>query len=42
MTRSLQNMLQRAEMTEQEIRTWHGVVSALIGVPKRKKLGQAE
>lgn len=31
MTRSLQNMLQRAEMTEQEIRTWHGVLSALIG-----------
>lgn len=33
MTRSLQNMLQRAEMTEQEIRTWHGVVSALIKEP---------
>ena len=32
MTRSLQNMLQRAEMTEQEIRTWHGVISALIGI----------
>ena len=37
MTRSLQNMLQRAAMTEQEIRTWHGVVSALIGVPKRNQ-----
>ncbi len=35
MTRSLQNMLQRAEMTEQEIRTWHGVISALISGPKR-------
>lgn len=35
MTRSLQNMLQRAEMTEQEIRTWHGVISALITGPKR-------
>ncbi len=35
MTRSLQNMLQRAEMTEQEIRTWHGVLSALITGPKR-------
>lgn len=34
MVRSLQNMLQRAEMTEQEIRTWHGVLSALIGIPK--------
>lgn len=30
MTHSLQSMLQRAEMTEQEIRTWHGVISALI------------
>jgi tRNA/rRNA methyltransferase len=37
MTRSLQNMLQRAEMTEQEIRTWHGVVSALLGIPKQRK-----
>lgn len=37
MTRSLQNTLQRAEMTEQEIRTWHGVLSALVGIPKRKK-----
>jgi tRNA/rRNA methyltransferase len=37
MTRSLQTMLQRAEMTEQEIRTWHGVLSALIGIPKRKQ-----
>ena len=37
MERSLQNMLQRAAMTEQEIRTWHGVISALTGVPKRKQ-----
>lgn len=37
MTRSLQNMLQRAEMTEQEIRTWHGVLSALITGPKRSE-----
>jgi tRNA/rRNA methyltransferase len=35
MVRSLQNMLQRAEMTEQEIRTWHGVISALINGPRR-------
>lgn len=35
MIRSLQNMLQRAEMTEQEIRTWHGVLSALISGSKR-------
>jgi tRNA/rRNA methyltransferase len=37
MTRSLQNMLQRAEMTEQEIRTWHGVLSALLGIPKYRQ-----
>jgi len=35
MTRGLQNTLQRAAMTEQEIRTWHGVLSALLGIPKR-------
>jgi tRNA/rRNA methyltransferase len=35
MTRSLQNTLQRAAMTEQEVRTWHGVLSALLGIPKR-------
>ena len=40
MTRSLQNMLQRAEMTEQEIRTWHGVVSSLVGAAKRKKVNE--
>jgi tRNA/rRNA methyltransferase len=37
MVRSLQNMLQRADMTEQEIRTWHGVISALIGIPKQSQ-----
>jgi tRNA/rRNA methyltransferase len=37
MTRSLHNTLQRAEMTEQEIRTWHGVLSALVGIPKRNR-----
>ena len=37
MTRGLQNTLQRAAMTEQEIRTWHGVLSALIGIPKRNQ-----
>jgi len=42
MTRSLQNMLQRAEMTEQEIRTWHGVLSALVGIPQgRRKANDA-
>jgi tRNA/rRNA methyltransferase len=37
MTRSLHSMLQRAEMTEQEIRTWHGVVSALVSGPRAKR-----
>ena len=37
MVRSLQSMLQRAEMTEQEIRTWHGVISALIKEPGPKR-----
>ncbi|MDP9128538.1 MAG: RNA methyltransferase, partial [Pseudomonadota bacterium] len=36
MTRSLQNMLQRAAMTEQEIRTWHGVLTALATSPKTR------
>lgn len=40
MTHSLQSMLQRAEMTEQEIRTWHGVLSALADGPKRKGSAQ--
>ena len=39
MTRSLQNMLQRAEMTEQEIRTWHGVIKALGKGSKVKASG---
>ncbi len=42
MTRSLHNMLQRAEMTEQEIRTWHGVLSALVGIPLRNKNGKEQ
>ncbi|MDE1901565.1 MAG: RNA methyltransferase [Alphaproteobacteria bacterium] len=35
MLRSLQNTLQRAAMTEQEVRTWHGVLTALAA-GKRK------
>jgi tRNA/rRNA methyltransferase len=42
MVRSLQNMLQRAEMTEQEIRTWHGVISALINGPRRAPSDEPE
>lgn len=40
MVRSLHSMLQRAEMTEQEIRTWHGVLTALAdGRSKHTKGG---
>ena len=35
MTRNLRNMLQRAGMTEQEVRTFHGVITALVA--KRRK-----
>lgn len=35
MRRNLQNVLRRAEMTEQEIRTWHGVLKALASGPRR-------
>lgn len=36
--RNLQNMLSRAEMTEQEVRTFHGIITALTGrkSPMRK------
>ncbi|MBI1272536.1 MAG: RNA methyltransferase [Alphaproteobacteria bacterium] len=37
MQRNLRNTLQRAQMTEQEVRTWHGVLSALVDGPKRAK-----
>ncbi|MEJ0063971.1 MAG: TrmH family RNA methyltransferase [Alphaproteobacteria bacterium] len=37
MVRNLRHAVQRAAMTEQEIRTWHGVVKALAEGPKRKK-----
>ncbi len=40
MARSLQNMLQRAEMTEQEIRTWHGVIKALSTGPRKGNGGK--
>lgn len=37
MVRNLRNMLSRAEMTEQEARTFHGVISALTGKKSSKK-----
>ncbi|MBL8669724.1 MAG: hypothetical protein JNK11_03655, partial [Alphaproteobacteria bacterium] len=37
MVRNLRAMLQRADMTEQEVRTWRGVISALAeGRPERE------
>jgi tRNA/rRNA methyltransferase len=39
MVRNMRNMLQRAQMTEQEVRTFHGVIVALSGRagPKEKR-----
>lgn len=31
MIRALRNMLGRADLTEQEVRTWHGIITALTG-----------
>jgi tRNA/rRNA methyltransferase len=35
-THNLQSMLRRAEMTDQEVRTWHGVISALTKEPRKR------
>ncbi len=40
MVRSLRNMLQRAQMTEQEVRTWRGVVASLVRAHMRSKAGR--
>lgn len=37
MTRNIRHALQRAEMTDQEVRTWHGIVTALAEGQKRRK-----
>ena len=39
MTRNLRNLFQRAECTEQELRTLHGVVTAFMGPKKRRESG---
>ncbi|WP_119678460.1 RNA methyltransferase [Indioceanicola profundi] len=36
MVRNVRNTLQRAHMTEQEIRTFHGIIAALIGRKKQR------
>src|SRR5437764_6914971 len=38
-TRNLRNLFQRAECTEQELRTLHGVVTAFMGPKKRRESG---
>ena len=35
MTRNLRNLFQRAQCTEQELRTLHGVITAFMG-PRRR------
>ncbi len=37
MTHSLHNALERAALTDQEIRTWHGVLTALAEGPRRER-----
>jgi tRNA/rRNA methyltransferase len=37
MTRNLRNLFQRAQCTEQELRTLHGVITAFLGPRKRPK-----
>ncbi len=37
MERNIRHALQRAGMTDQEVRTWHGIVTALAQGPKRRK-----
>ncbi|MEM7618596.1 MAG: RNA methyltransferase [Pseudomonadota bacterium] len=36
MKRNIRNMFMRAEMTDQEVQTFHGIISALIGKKNRK------
>ncbi|MDX1382224.1 MAG: RNA methyltransferase [Thermoanaerobaculia bacterium] len=37
MQRAIRNVFSRAELTEQEVRTLHGVVTALVGRPRRRR-----
>lgn len=36
MVRNIRNIFQRARMTEQEVRTFRGIISGLVGRPKRR------
>jgi tRNA/rRNA methyltransferase len=42
MTRNLRNLFQRAQCTEQELRTLHGVITAFMGPRQRDKAADAE
>jgi tRNA C32,U32 (ribose-2'-O)-methylase TrmJ len=37
MVRNIRSVVLRADMTDQEVRTWRGIVKALAEGPKRKK-----
>jgi len=39
MVRNMRNTLQRAHMTEQEVRTFHGMIAALVGRKKGRNAG---
>jgi tRNA/rRNA methyltransferase len=41
MTRNLRNLFQRAQCTEQELRTLHGVITAFVGPRPRREDGSA-
>jgi len=42
MVRNLRNLFQRAQCTEQEVRTLHGMVTAFAGPRKRKKKAEGD
>ena len=42
MVRNLRNLFQRAQCTEQELRTLHGVVTSFAGPRRRKRAGPAD
>ena len=41
MVRNIRNIFQRADLTEQEVRTLHGIVSGLIRRHERKSIGES-
>lgn len=40
MLRNIRNGLRRARLTEQEVRTWHGILTSLADGPKRQREGK--